>query len=266
MTKKNKIIVLAAVVISVAALAAAAGFWAARMLDPETHRAALIQHLKTALNRDVRFARGEVSLWLRPAFTFTDVVILEKDAQTTFITADRLSFKLSLLPLLRKKIVLREVALENPRIALIWEASGAFNVSDLFDDRQQALSFGIRRLQIQNGFIHFTDRRIAPEPLTTSLERINLRLSRLERGKAADFSLNATVVAAEKKREYRPRRCHRNRKGIGTPPEKPDRCSRQGQGAQRRPVLALLQPPCAVQEAHRHNGRRRPLPRNRQRV
>jgi uncharacterized protein YhdP len=198
MTKKNKIILLAAVVISVAALALAAGFWATRTLDVEACRADLIQTVKTALNRDVRFARGEFSLWLRPAFTFTDVVILEKDAQTTFITADRLSFKISLLPLLRKKLVLRDVALENPRIALIREASGTFNVSDLFDDRQQELSFGIRRLQIQNGFVHFTDRRIAPEPLTTSLEGLNLRLSRLERGKAADFSLNAMVVDAEK--------------------------------------------------------------------
>ena len=196
MTKRNKIILLAAVVISVTALAT--GFWASRMLDPETHRAALIQRLKTELNRDVHFAKGEFSLWLRPTFTFTDVVILEKDAQTTFITADRLHFRLALLPLLRKEVVLQDATLENPRIALIREADGAFNVSDLFNERQQELSFRISRIQVQNGFVHFTDRRIAPEPLTTSLERINLRLSRLERGKAADFSLNATVVDSEK--------------------------------------------------------------------
>jgi uncharacterized protein YhdP len=196
MTKKTKIILLAVVVISVATLAA--GFWASRMLDPETYRAALLERLKTELNRDVHFTKGEFSLWLRPTFTFTNVLIKEKDAQTTFITADRLHFRLALLPLLRKKVVLQDATLDNPRIALIREADGAFNVSDLFDDRQQELSFGIRRLQIQNGFVHFTDRRIAPEPLTTSLEGLNLRLSRLERGKASDFSLNAMVVDAEK--------------------------------------------------------------------
>ncbi len=198
MTKKTKIIVLAAVVISVVALVIAAGFWVPRMLDPETHRADLIRTVKTELNRDVRYARGEFSLGLRPAFTFTDVVILEKDAQTTFIAADRLSFKISLLPLLRKKLVLRDVALENPRIALIREASGAFNVSDLLDDKKRDLSFGVSRLQIHNGVLHFTDHRIAPEALKTSLERINLRMSRLERGKAADFSIIATVVDDEK--------------------------------------------------------------------
>lgn len=196
MTKKTKIILLAAVVISVTVLAA--GFWASRMLDPEIHRAALLERLKIALNRDIRFARGEFSFWLRPTFTFTDILIKEKDAQTTFITADRLHFRLALLPLLRKKVVLQDATLDNPRIALIREADGAFNVSDLLDERQQELSFGIDRLQIQNGFVHFTDRRIAPEPLTTSLELINLRLSRLERGKAANFSLNAAVVDAEK--------------------------------------------------------------------
>ncbi|MFH1078836.1 MAG: AsmA-like C-terminal domain-containing protein [Pseudomonadota bacterium] len=198
MAKKKNIIILAAVLISVVTLAVAAGVWAPRMLDPETHRAALIQHLKTTLNRDVRFARGEFSLWLHPTFTFTDVVVLEKDAQTIFITADRLHFRLALLPLLRKKVVLKDATLDNPHIALIREADGSFNVSDWFDDRQQEFSFGINRMQIHNGFAHFTDRRIAPEPLTASLERVNLRLSRLERGKAADFTLNATVVDAEK--------------------------------------------------------------------
>jgi uncharacterized protein YhdP len=196
MTKKTKIILLAVVVISVATLAA--GFWASRILDPEIHRAALIERLKTVLNRDVHFAKGELTLWWRPTFTFTDVIIREKNAQTTFITADRLQFRLALLPLLRKKIVLQDATLENPRIALIREADGAFNVSDLFDDRQQELSFEISRLQIQNGALHFTDRRIAPEPPTTSLEGINLRLNRLERGKTADFSLNATAVDIEK--------------------------------------------------------------------
>jgi uncharacterized protein involved in outer membrane biogenesis len=198
MTKKNKIILLAAVVISVAALAVAAVFLVPRMLDPETHRAALIQHLKTALNRDVRYGKGEFSLWLRPAFTFTDVVILEKDAQTVFIAADRLSFKLTVLPLLRKKLVLREVALENPRVAIIREVSGTFNVSDLLDDKKGGLSFGIRGLRIDNGVLHFTDHRIAPEALKNSLEGLNLRLSRLERGKDADFALSATVVDAGK--------------------------------------------------------------------
>ncbi|MBA4397567.1 MAG: AsmA family protein [Syntrophus sp. (in: bacteria)] len=195
---KKRIIIFTAVLISAVVLAVAAGVIVIRTLDLEAYRADLIKTVKTELNRDLRYARGEFSLWLRPAFTFTDVVVLEKDAQTIFIAVDRLSFKLSLLPLLLKKIVLREVALENPRIALIREADGAFNVSDLLDDRQQNLSFGISRLQIHNGFVHFTDRRIAPEPLTISLERINLRLSRLERGKTADFSLKATLVDAEK--------------------------------------------------------------------
>jgi uncharacterized protein YhdP len=195
---KKKILLLAAVLISAVALAVAAGFIMTRTLDMEAYRADLIQTVKTELNRDVCYAKGEFSLWLRPTFTFTDVLIKEKDGQTTFITADRLHFRLALLPLLQKKIVLQDATLENPLITLIRKADGTFNVSDLFDGRQHELSFGIRRLQIQNGALHFTDHRIAPEALTTSLARINLRLSRLERGKTADFSLNATVVDAEK--------------------------------------------------------------------
>jgi uncharacterized protein involved in outer membrane biogenesis len=195
---QKNILIFTAVLISAVALAVAAAFIAARTIDPESYRAGLLQALKTELNRDVRYAKGEFSLGLRPAFTFTDVVILEKDAQATFIEVDRLSFKLTLLPLLRKKLVLREVVLENPRMAIIREASGRFNVSDLLHDRKGGLSFGIRGLRIDNGVLHFTDHRIAPESLKTSLEGLNLRLSRLERGKEADFALSATVVDAGK--------------------------------------------------------------------
>lgn len=195
-------LVLAAVLIStLAALALVAGLMAPRWLDPDNHRARLIESVKTALNRDVDFGDGDFSLWLRPALTFRNVRIREKGAQTDFITADRLHFKLSLLPLLQKRIVLHEAVLENPRIALIRGADGAFNVGDWFDDAQETLPFGVARLQIQNGFVHFTDRRIAPKPLTTSLERINLRLGRLQRGKTADVSLKATVIADGKSSE-----------------------------------------------------------------
>jgi len=143
MEKKKKI--LAAVLISVMVLAVAAVIIVPRTFDLEAYRAGLIQTLKTELNRDIRYAKGEFSLWFRPAFTFTDVVILEKDAQTTFIAADRLSFKLTLLPLLRKKIVLREVVLESPRIALVREADGTFNVNDLINDKKQDLSLPRKR-------------------------------------------------------------------------------------------------------------------------
>jgi uncharacterized protein YhdP len=195
-------LVLAAVLIStLAALALAAGLLAPRWLDPDNHRARLIEGVKTALNRDVDFGDGDFSLWLRPALTFRDVRIREKGARTDFITADRLHFKLSLLPLLQKKIVLHEVVLENPRIALIRGADGVFNIGDWFDDSQETLPFGVTRLQIQNGVVHFTDRRIGPNPLTTSLERINLHLGRLQRGKTADVSLKATVIADGKSAE-----------------------------------------------------------------
>ena len=194
MTKKKKIILLAAILILVAGLAAISMIVATRMLDLETYRTELIQAVKTAMNRDVLYAKGDFSLWFRPAFTFTEVVIKEKDAQATFITADRLSFKLAILPLLKKKVVLQEMALENPHIAVIREASGAFNVSDLLEDKKEDLSFKVNRLRIRNGTVRFTDRRITPEGLTTSLEQLNLRLDHPERGKTANFTLGANVV------------------------------------------------------------------------
>lgn len=193
---KRKILVLAAVLISAIALTAVAGLIAARFLDPESCGTELLRAVRTEMNRDVRYGRGEFSLRLRPAFAFTDVVILEKDSRAVFIRADRLSFRLSLLPLLSKRIVLREVELENARMSLIRKADGSFNVSDLLEPKKPGFSFGIRHLQIHNGVLHFTDHAAAPQALETSLEKLNLRLSRLERGKTAEFSLHAALAGA----------------------------------------------------------------------
>ena len=79
-------LVLAAVLIStLAALALVAGLMAPRWLDPDNHRARLIESVKTALNRDVDFGDGDFSLWLRPALTFRNVRIREIGAPTDFI-------------------------------------------------------------------------------------------------------------------------------------------------------------------------------------
>lgn len=198
MTRKSRIIALTAA-LCMAALVAGTFLLAPRMLDPQTHRAELIDHAKSIFNRDVRFDTADFTLWPSPALTFTRVAVREKDSQADFITAERLHFKLSLLSLLRKKAILKEAVLIDPRIAVIREASGIFNITDLIDSPQRRQDFGIDRLRIQNGLVHFTDRRIAASPTTLSLERLNLRLTGLAQAETTKFSLSAGLVSAEKR-------------------------------------------------------------------
>jgi len=69
-----------------------------------------------------------------------------------------------------------------------------FNISDLFEEKREEIPFKVRRITIKNGQVSFADRWITPEGLTTSLEKLDLRLDHPERGKTAAFKFSATVV------------------------------------------------------------------------
>ncbi len=194
MTKKKKITLLLAAAVVALMLAGLAGMIATRFLNLDTHREDLLRAVRTALDREVLYREGSLSFRLRPTFTFTGVVIREKDGASDFITADRLSFKLSLLPLLRKNIVLSRMELENPRIQLIRDRSGGFNFGDLFEEKKDRIDLRADRIVVRNGRASFTDRWILPEGLTTSLENLDLRIDHPERGRKAAFRISATVA------------------------------------------------------------------------
>lgn len=199
MTTKRKIIILVAVLTVLAAASIAAWIVVNRMLDMETYRADLIRAVKVAINRDVRYGQSDFSLWFRPTFIFKDVVVSEKDGKADFVSADRLSFKIAILPLLSKKVILREIVLDNPSVAITRDVTGVFNISDLLDETKQAFSVKVKRLRIRNGAVHFTDRQGDPEAPTASLEQVNLRLDDFERGKTVRFILSASVADMKKR-------------------------------------------------------------------
>ncbi len=193
MTKKKKITLLLAAAVVALALAVLAGMIATRFLNLDTHREDLLHALRTALDREVLYREGSLSFRLQPTFTFTGVVIREKDGASDFITADRVTFKLAVLPLLKKNVVLRRLEMENPRIHLIRDRSGIFNIGNLFEEKKDRIALKARRIIIRNGRLSFTDRQILPEGLTTTLENLDLRIDHPERGRKAAFRISATV-------------------------------------------------------------------------
>ncbi len=194
MTKKKKISLLLTAAVVTLALAALAGMIATRLLNLDTHREDLLRSVRTALDREVLYREGSLSFRLRPTFTFTGVVIRERDGASDFITADRITFKIDVLPLLKKNVVLRRIEMENPRIHLIRDRSGIFNIGDLFEEKKNRISLKNGRIVVKNGQVSFTDRWIIPEGLTTSLENLDLRIDHPERGRKAAFRISANVV------------------------------------------------------------------------
>ncbi len=170
-----------------------------KFLELDTYKDQIIANVENSLHRKFRYAKGEFSLRTGPSITFSSVVIKEKDGDADFVTADQMSFRIALLPLLHKKIVLRRIILEHPAIRLIRDKSGTFNISDLLEVHKEAMPLQANGIQLTKGTMTFTDQAIAAEAVVTSLEETDLSVSQLVRGKHCDFKFSANVVDGEKR-------------------------------------------------------------------
>jgi len=166
-----------------------------RLLDLDTYKQEILTQVKSALKRDLHYQSGEFSLKLTPAFTFTGVTVKEKDGSGDFISADRLTVKIAIIPLLRKELVLSRIQLERPVLHISRNRQGVFSISDLLTPSTGGEAPGIRGVELQKAQIRFTDFAFSDTPVVTELSDTDLYLSRLTRGKKCDFKLSGSLAS-----------------------------------------------------------------------
>jgi len=172
---------------------------ALRFLDLDTYKAEIVAQVRSELKRDLKYHTGDFSFRYGPAFSFVGVTIKEKNGTDDFITADRLTMKIALIPLLRRQLVLSRMQLEHPVLHLIRDRNGVFNISDLLERPSGGAPPAIRGVELKNADISFADSAFSDTPLVTELTRTDLYLSHLTRGKNCDFKLSGTLNSAGRK-------------------------------------------------------------------
>jgi len=165
-----------------------------RLLHLDSYRDQILAQVQQSLNRQVLYETGEFSYHIFPTFTFTKVVVKEKDGTSTLISADRLTIKVALLPLLKKKIVLRNLILEKPAVELIRDRDGRLNISDLLEEKPGGVPLQVRGVHLLKGRIRFTDLAVTPQGVITILENTDLNLDHIGRGKVCTIKLATTVL------------------------------------------------------------------------
>jgi uncharacterized protein YhdP len=179
------------------------GFFLQKALHLETYKTEILDALQSTLHRQVIYESGSFSFRLTPSFTFSKIVIMEKDGSAPFLTADKLTFRIALLPLLDKHLVLRGITLEKPSAVLTRDSSGVFNISDLLEGTSKAVPLQIRGIRVKDGRLRFSDRGAGPEEKVTALDGLDLSIKRFIRGKTTDFNLTASVVQGKEAGEIR---------------------------------------------------------------
>ncbi|HEX2768158.1 MAG TPA: AsmA-like C-terminal domain-containing protein [Geobacteraceae bacterium] len=202
MKRLYKNIYLLALLATLILLGGGATFILNKLLHLDSYKEQILAEVQQALNRQVIYETGAFSFRFVPQFIFTRVVVKEKGGTATFISADRLTFKLALLPLLEKKVVLSDIELEKPVIAISRDQAGVFNFSDILatkKEKTEEIPLQIRGIRIRKGEIQFMDMAVSARGLATILKETDLSISHLGWGKQSAFKL-ATTIYQEGKR------------------------------------------------------------------
>ena len=127
MAKAAKILILLVAIL----LAVAVGLtvFLRLYLTEERIQALVIPRAEKALGRKVAMGTAKVGLF--SGITLKDVIVKEQDGVQDFVRIRRFVLRLSLLPLLKRQLVITKVELLNPYVQVLRDPSGRFNFETL---------------------------------------------------------------------------------------------------------------------------------------
>jgi len=168
-------------------------FYLEQFLQMETYKDRIVAELSSVLRRKVSYRTGDFTLRYGPSFIFTGITISERDGATEFLHADRLTLRIALFPLLEKKIIIKELDLKAPHVAITRNRDGGFSISDLLEQQPSSVSPQVRGIKVSKGTVVFTDLKAEEEGLRIVLSRTDLALSRFVRGKRGSVAFSADL-------------------------------------------------------------------------
>jgi AsmA protein len=191
----KRVLKIGAIAGTVAVVLIAALMVAAKILiTPERVRGTVLPMAEKALHRPVEL--GDIQVGLFSGISLKDLVVREKEGNEVFVAAKKAVLRYQFWPLLRLKVVVDEVSLQEPSIRVVRLADGSFNFSDLAGSRDDAaepvekapakvppLDMLISEVGIRGGKLLFVDHAAGGPP------PVQYELGQLE-ATATDISLN----------------------------------------------------------------------------
>ncbi len=190
MTKKKKMIlgVLGLVAVLFVTLIVVASV----LITPERVRQTVVPLAEDALGRKVEL--GEIKASIFSGISLQDMAVLQKSGQGTFVSAEKVVLRYSLMALLMFRVEVDEITLVKPRIEIVRNKDGSYNFSDLTetdkpksasDDTSVVTDNGsidllISAISISDGLLLYVDNSVKGKP---------------ERHEVANFNLTATDVS-----------------------------------------------------------------------
>lgn len=199
---KKSAIILGGILLVLILILLAAPFW----LDLSFVKSRYLSQVEAALGRSVDVERVRLSLW--PLGVQLKNVVVRDDPQFSpedFFRSDSVVVSVRLLPLLQKRVEVKELLIQSPALQLIQDASGKWNASTLgggeksppggrtSPQEQRPIGILADEVIVKNGRIAHVRRVKGGPPSSTSVEDFDLQLSNLQLGEIALIDLETRI-------------------------------------------------------------------------
>jgi len=195
MTRVHKTIIIA-VIFTLFLVVTCTGILVHKLHEIDTYKNDILRVLGESLGRDIQYDSGAGIVGWHPGFSFSKVVIREKSSSEIFVTADVLVTRLSVLPLLFNRVVIKDLNLEKPLVYLIRHSDGTLNIQDLLEGTEGP-EVQIHKLSLDNGTIVFTDRAFHGKEHIHRLNEVDFSMTDMARGSTGRFDLSALLISRE---------------------------------------------------------------------
>jgi len=157
----------------IVALLVVLGVTAKLLITPERVKNTVVPLAEKKLHRQMQLGAIDVSIF--SGILLKDVTLMEKDGKSAFIQAHEAKLKYQFWPLLHKKVVVDEVALDGLKLQVIRMPDGTFNYSDITAAKKEApeqakppakeeMAIVVSKVDVTNSQVRFEDRKVESGP------------------------------------------------------------------------------------------------------
>jgi uncharacterized protein involved in outer membrane biogenesis len=145
----------------------------------------LISQLEQQTQLRVQLGEADLKLGWIAGIAFRDLTLSEPAATQPLLTAERITARVALLPLLHRKLIFYEVRLLKPAAQLVREKDGRIPLLDkllnfpFLRQKSSEFEFDVRSIKIQQGQFQWIDRRPQPTPVIFRLRDFDAAIDRV---------------------------------------------------------------------------------------
>ena len=175
-----------------------------KLLPPEKVKERIAQEVSARFNREIEL--GKIQIGLLKGIVVEDFAFSEfpNFKNGTFVESKQFSLKFQILPLLKKKVIIDQIELKDPKIRIVRNGDGkTFNFSDLVKpspaptpsptpskDESSPLAITVSKAVISNGKVEFIDKSAQKMKLVISPIHLNITGTGLTKPMAVKLSFN----------------------------------------------------------------------------